>query len=320
MSSVVELYVLQLKSLLPRKQRDDIAAEIRESIASAVEERERALGRKLDDRETSEILKTYGHPIAVAGRYLPMQQLIGPSVFPLYWYVIQAVLVVIAAIGGSVAAIALFTEPRATQAAIQVLVRFFWIALDAGALVTVAFVLLDRRHVRFRFIDDFDSRKLGRDFLGMRSAPLDTIPRWDTVLELAMIAILLLWWIGFLVFPTVQFGVKVELGSAMARLHVPVLVLCVLDLLRLGTDLAYPYRTLPRILVAVVSNVAWLALLVLAFASRDLLQAAPSVEDPAEIARVVMIAERTFRAVLLGLGVWTAGLLVTDVRRLLRHL
>ena len=66
MSSVVELYVLQLKSLLPRKQRDDIAAEIRESIASPVEERERALGRKLDDRETSEILKTYGHPIAVA--------------------------------------------------------------------------------------------------------------------------------------------------------------------------------------------------------------------------------------------------------------
>ena len=33
-----------------------------------------------------------------------------------------------------------------------------------------------------------------------------------------------------------------------------------------------------------------------------------------------MIAERTFRAVLLGLGVWTASLLVTDVRRLLRHL
>ena len=320
MSSVVELYVLQLKSLLPRKQRDDIAAEIRESIASAVEERERALGRKLDDRETSEILKTYGHPIAVAGRYLPMQQLIGPSVFPLYWYVIQAVLAVIAAIGGSVAAIALFTEPRATQAAIQVLVRFFWIALDAGALVTVAFVLLDRRHVRFRFIDDFDARKLGRGFLGKRSTPLDTIPRWDTVLELAMIAILLLWWIGLLVFPTVQLGVKVELGSAMARLHVPVLALCILDLLRLCTDLAYPYRTLPRILVAVVSNVAWLALLVLAFASRDLLQAAPSVEDPAEIARVVMIAERTFRAVLLGLGVWTAGLLVTDVRRLLRHL
>ena len=179
MSSVVELYVLQLKSLLPRKQRDDIAAEIRESIASAVEEREHALGRKLDDRETSEILKTYGHPIAVAGRYLPMQQLIGPSVFPLYWYVIQAVLVVIAAIGGSVAAIALFTEPRATQAAIQVLVRFFWIALDAGALVTVAFVLLDRRHVRFRFIDDFDSRKINAGIWGVRAAAVaDCAPRY----------------------------------------------------------------------------------------------------------------------------------------------
>lgn len=320
MSSVVELYLLQLKSLLPRKQRDSIAAEIRESIASAVEERERGLGRRLDDRETSEILKTYGHPMVVAGRYLPMQQLIGPRVFPLYWYVIQAVLVVIAAIGCIVAAIALFTEPRATQAAIQVLARFFWIALDAGALVTVAFALLDREHVRFRFLDDFDARKLGRDFLGTRSAPLDTIPRWDAVLELAMIAILLLWWIGWLVFPTVQFGVRVELGSATTALYFPVLALCILDLTRLGTDLAYPYRTLPRIAVAIVSNVAWLALLLIAFSSHDLLQAAPSVEDPAEIERVVMIAERVFRAVLLGLGAWTASLLVADVRRLLRRL
>jgi hypothetical protein len=50
-----------------------------------------------------------------------------------------------------------------------------------------------------------------------------------------------------------------------------------------------------------------------------LLQAAPSIEDPGEIARVVLIAERTFRAVLLGLGIWTASLLVADVARLLRR-
>ena len=37
--------------------------------------------------------------------------------------------------------------------------------------------------------------------------------------------------------------------------------------------------------------------------------------------RILLIDDSaTFRAVLLGLGVWTAGLLVTDVRRLLRHL
>jgi hypothetical protein len=320
MSTVVELYLLQLKSLLPRKQRDDIAAEIGDSIASAVEERERELGRELDDDEMGVILKSYGHPIAVAGRYLPMQQLIGPRVFALYWYVIQAVLAVIATIGGIVAAIALFTEPRATHAAMQVLVRFFWIALDAGALVTLLFVLLDRRQVRFSFLEDFDALRLGVGRLGKHSALLGEIPRKDTVLEIAIVAILLLWWVGLLVFPSVQFGVKVELGSAIKALYFPVFALCLLDLARLGVDLAYPFRTLPRTSVAIVSNVAWLALLVVAFVSDDLLQAAPSVEDAAEIARVVMIAERTFRVVLLALAVWTASLLVTDSRRLLRRL
>jgi hypothetical protein len=320
MSSVVEHYLLQLKSLLPRAQRDDISAEIRESVVSAIEDRERELGRKLDDAETSDILKTYGHPIAVAGRYLPMQQLIGPRVFPLYWYVIQAVLAVIAAIGGIVTAIALFTEPRATQAATQVLVRYFWIALDAAALVTLLFVLLDRQHVRVRFLEDFDARKLGTGFFATRSTPLGEIPRNDTVVELTMVAILLLWWTGWLVFPSVQFDVRVELGSGVTELHVPVIALCILDLLRLGVDLLHPYRTLPRIAVAIVSNVGWLTLLALAFMSDDLLQAAPSIQDPDEIERVVTIAERTFRAVLLGLGVWTARLLVMDVRRLSRHL
>jgi hypothetical protein len=320
MSSVVEFYLLQLKSLLPRARRDDIVAEIRASIASAVEERERELGRKLDSVETSDILKRYGHPIAVAGRYLPMQQLIGPKVFPLYWYLVQAVLVVIAAVGTVVAGIALFTEPRATQAAMQVLVRFVWIGLDAAAVVTLLFVLLDRQRVRVDFLEDFAARKPGLAFLGARFAPLGEIPRKDTVIELAMVAILLLWWTNALVFPSVQFSVRVELGGAITAIYLPVLALCVLDLIRLGVDFAHPYRTLPRIGAAVVSNVAWLVLLGLALFSHDLLQAAPSVEDPAEIERVVTIAERGFRAALAGLGVWTASRLWADLARLRRHL
>jgi hypothetical protein len=319
MSTVVELYLLQLKSSLPHRQRDDIFAEIRESIETAIEERERELGRKLDDAETSAILRTYGHPIAVAGRYLPMQHLIGPRVFPLFWYVAQAVLAVVATVGGIVTAIALLTEPRATQAALQVLVRFFWIALDAAALVTLLFVLLDRQHVRFRFLEDFDARKLGTGFLGARARPLGEIPRNDTVIELVMVAILLLWWTGWLVFPSVQFDVKVERGAALSALYAPVIALCVVDLIRLGVDFVHPYRTVARIAVAIASNVIWLVLLAIAALGDDLLQAAPSIEDPAEIERVVTVAERTFRVVLLGLGLWTASLLSSDVRRLLRR-
>jgi hypothetical protein len=319
MGSVVELYLLQLESLLPRKQCADITAQIRAGIASAVEEREHELGRMLDDHETNAVLRTYGHPLAVAGRYLPMQQLVGPKVFPLYWYAIRAVLAVIASIGAIVAAIALLTDPRAIHAALQVLVRFFWIALDAGALVTVLFVLLDRPSVRPLFSEELDPRTRGAGFAGGRSAPLGAIARKDTVLELTTVAILALWWSGWLVFPSVVFSVKVELGSGITTMFFPVLAVCVADLLRLGVDFMLPYRTRRRVAAAIALNAAWLVLLVVAFSSPDLLQAAPSIEDPGEIARVVLIAERTFRAVLLGLGIWTASLLVADVARLLRR-
>lgn len=119
MSTLVDHYLLQLRTLLPAKQRDDIAAELRESIRSTVEERERELGRALTDDEVNEVLRGFGHPMVVAGRYLPMQQLIGPDVFPLYWYVMQAVLIVITVIGGLLVGVALLTAPRASQAAIQ---------------------------------------------------------------------------------------------------------------------------------------------------------------------------------------------------------
>ena len=79
----------------------------------------------------------------VADRYLPIQYLIGPDVFPLYWYVLRAVLIVITIVGGLSIGIALLTATNATQAALQVAVNFWWFALQAAALVTLVFAALD---------------------------------------------------------------------------------------------------------------------------------------------------------------------------------
>jgi hypothetical protein len=86
--------------------------------------------------ELNEVLRGFGHPIVVAGRYLPIQYLVGPDVFPLYWYVLQAVLIVITIVGGLLMGIALLTATNAVQAALQVAVNFWWFALQAAALVT----------------------------------------------------------------------------------------------------------------------------------------------------------------------------------------
>jgi hypothetical protein len=317
MSSAVELYLLQLKSLLPAKLRDDVAAEIRGSIDTVVAERERELGRELDDDEANDVLRGYGSPLAVAGRYLPMQYLIGPRAFPLYWYVMRALLVVIASIAGVVAAIALFTNLNATRSVAQVLVRFFWIAIEAGGIVTLLFAVLERSQLAV--LDDYDPRRFGRGVLGNLVERLGEIPRNETLLHLVSTAILLLWWTGWISFPTVIADVEVELGSAARALFVPVAALCLFDLARLATDLLLPYYTRPRAWLSAVAHVAWIVVLALAISAPDLLQAAPSVEDPAEIERVVRIAQHVFQAAILGVGVWTAALLVRDVRRLARR-
>ena len=318
MNTLVEHYLLQLQTFLPAKQRDDITAELRESIRSAVEERERKVGRPLTEEELNSILQGFGHPMLVAGRYLPMQHLIGQEVFPLYWYALQAVLIVIAIIGGSIAGVALLTEPRAVQAAIQVVGRFFWVALDAAAIVTLVFAVLDQAKARFSFLERFDARQLGAGIWGVRAAPLSPIPRADTLFEIATVALLLLWWVDWVVFTNQLRGVELRLSSAIEPFFYPVLALCAVDLVRLGVDLARPYRTRPRVALRLVLNVAWLALFVVAFRTDGLIEIAANVRAD-DGAGVLRTAELVFRGTLFVLALVSAMLATTDIVRLCRR-
>jgi hypothetical protein len=318
MSTLVDHYLLQLRTLLPAKQRDDIAAELRESISSTVEERESELGRPLTDDEVNEVLRGFGHPMVVAGRYLPMQHLIGPDVFPLYWYVMQAVLIVIAIIGGLLVGVALLTAPRASQAAVQVGVDFWWIALQAAALVTLVFAALDYGKARFSFLDKFDARKVTPGIWGVRGASLSAIPRADTVFEIATTAILLFWWVEWLVFPSTWLGVVLRLSPAIEPFFYPVLALCIVELVRLGVDLARPYRTVPRVALRLVLNLAWVAVFVLAYRAESLVEIAENIrsENPE---RVLAMARASMSVALFVLAAVSAALAATDVVRLVRR-
>lgn len=318
MSTLVDHYLLQLRTLLPAKQRDDIAAELRESIRSTVEERERELGRTLTDDEVNEVLRGFGHPMIVAGRYLPMQHLIGPDVFPLYWYVMQAVLIVLAVVGSLMVGVALLTAPRATQAALQVAVNFWWFTLQVAACVTLSFAVLDYGKTRFSFLDKFDARHLSAGVLGVRGSPLSAIPRSDTVFEIATTAILLFWWVEWLVFPSTWLGVVLRLSPAIEPFFYPVLALCVVELVRLGVDLVRPYRTLPRVALRLVLNLAWVALFVLAYRTGGLVEIAENIrsENPE---RVLAMARTSLSITLFVLAGVSAILAATDVVRLVRR-
>ena len=86
---LIDRYLYAIGRYLPRERRDDILAELRANILERAEDREQELGRTLTLEEEEEILREHGHPMQVAARYLPQQYLIGPSVFPFYWYTLR---------------------------------------------------------------------------------------------------------------------------------------------------------------------------------------------------------------------------------------
>jgi hypothetical protein len=85
-------YLHAVRFWLPKPQQEDIIAELGEDLRSQVEDREAALGRPLDEDGVAAILRQRGHPMLVAGGYLPQRSLIGPAVFPAYQFVLRLVI------------------------------------------------------------------------------------------------------------------------------------------------------------------------------------------------------------------------------------
>jgi hypothetical protein len=85
-------YLNAVAILLPRRERDDIVSEIRETLLSQIEERQGELKRVLSTDDVVALIKDYGHPLAVAGQYRTSRSLIGPALQPFYVLALQTTL------------------------------------------------------------------------------------------------------------------------------------------------------------------------------------------------------------------------------------
>ena len=144
------------------------------------------------------------------------------------------------------------------------------------------------------------------------------IRAWLASFEIATTALLLAWWVEWLVFPSEWLGVVLRLSPAIEPFFYPVLVLCVVELVRLGVDLVRPYRTVPRVALRLELNLAWLGVFVLAFRTPGLIEIAENVraENPE---RVLNVAQNSMRVTLFVLSLVCAGLAATDAVRLFRR-
>ena len=202
--TLVERYLRAVRDFLPRGQQDDIINELSDSIQSRFEDEEASLGRPLAEEEQVSILRSLGHPMAVAARYRGDDrsvrfggQLIGPELFPTYLMVLRVNLAITLIIG----AVALVVSGSVWSALAGVIVP----AVIQFTIVTLIFIWVERRWVRNP--DGWDPRtvtSMGPDVdvstLDGLAAQLIGKPHTQavaittSVLEIGLLAIALTFW------------------------------------------------------------------------------------------------------------------------------
>ena len=264
---LLDRYLDTVRLFLPRGQRDDITAELRDVLLTRREEKEAELGRPLTRKEDEALLHDYGHPLLVAARYGRQQYLIGPALYPVYAFVVAIVLAsigVAATITGIVAATVAGGDVwRGFGATMGVL----WGGAFTGiGAVTVIFALLQRTSASQRITLDWSVRDLPRI---SRRRPRQLW--YESVAGIVFLTFFIFWWVGLIrlwapEIPLEGGGVlRLAFAPALQDLYLPVLGLAAggiaIDVLMLaGRELRSIALALNAALQAALVGVAALAL------------------------------------------------------------
>jgi len=227
---LIDRYLTAIRWNLPRAKADDIIAELGDVIASRVEDREEALGRPLSRDETSALLRDFGHPLAVAARYGTQQYLIGPEIFPFYFFALKIVLAIVAAvIVVTSLAQALFSQRGGAQALAQGFDGALWSLLANAGLVTLIFVVIERTGWLTSYLRNWKPEQLP-DLSDLKLKPKKM---WESAFEVAAGIAILLWWAGLIHIPSFYSnipGLKVEPAPIWAQLYWPIFALLAVQL------------------------------------------------------------------------------------------
>ncbi len=141
---LLDRYLQAVRKHLPWERQDDLVAELRANLESQLEDREGELARPLTEKEVAAWLKEVGPPIAVAGKYQPTQYLIGPAMFPIYWYVLRLALIWSVAVYAVVDAVLLLMKTQAGGLTVaEAVMRTPGVLLTTAAWVTLVFACLE---------------------------------------------------------------------------------------------------------------------------------------------------------------------------------
>jgi hypothetical protein len=220
---LLERYLNAVKTCLPKGEQDDIIRELSDDIRSQVEDSESELGRPLTDPELEALLKKFGHPMLLAARYQPRRHLIGPTIFPFYWFTLKVSLG-IALVVHLALALALLVSGRPVQDIVQTMARFpLGGALIVFAWVTILYAAADLVLARLKITERWSPQRLP-------AVKPDAArgSRWQAWFELVAMIVFVGWWLAAQHYPYLILGP----GAAFLRLapvwqsfYIPILLL-----------------------------------------------------------------------------------------------
>jgi hypothetical protein len=146
---LLDRYLHAVKRHLPWERQDDIIAELRANFEAQLEDKEAELGRPLTKEEAEEWLKQIGPPIQVAARYQRQQYLIGPAVFPTYWFVLRLTLTWCVIIYSIAKAVDIAAHGLGADAIIAAVAHLPWVLLINAAIVTLVFAAIEQAAMRY---------------------------------------------------------------------------------------------------------------------------------------------------------------------------
>jgi len=204
---LIDRYLTAIRWNLPRDVKaDDIVAELRDVIASRIEDREESLGSPLGEKEISALLREFGHPLVVAARYGTQQWLIGPDLFPFYWFSLKIVLAisVVLTILSGVGDIVVGGHPF--QSLAHMVGGAWWSLLGNAGLVTLIFAVIERTG----WLTDHLNRWSPEHLPDLGDFTIKTKPQrgWESAFEVVFGIGFVLWWAGVIPLPVAYTDVK----------------------------------------------------------------------------------------------------------------
>ncbi len=146
---LLDRYLQAVRKHLPWQRQDDIIAELRAHLESQLEDKQAELGRPLTPAEAEEWISSLGSPVRMAAPYQPQQYLIGPTIYPVYLYILRLAsmwAIVVYAVVSTVTIV--LTSSANGQTVAEAAFRLPFVLIQVAAWVTVAFAAIEFVAVR----------------------------------------------------------------------------------------------------------------------------------------------------------------------------